>query len=193
MVRISTRYRHRSFKKILVTILVALCSLLAASLSTSSPGAASPRAKAEIVRVVDGDTIVVRFESGKTEHVRLIGIDTPESKPNRRATLQATRSYKDEAQIIELGKQAFHNTEALAPPGTAVELEYDVQPRDKYRRLLAYVYLPDGRMLNEAILSSGYANLLTIPPDVRYTQRFQHTYEESRAARRGLWATTEGW
>lgn len=173
--------------------LLPLAILCIYSLLASNPSAATPRVKAEIVRVVDGDTVVVRFESQKTEHVRLIGIDTPESKPNKRATLQAERSHRDQSTILSLGKQAFHHTESLAPIGTQVELEYDVQARDKYRRLLAYVYLPSGKMLNEEIISAGYAQLLTIPPNVRYTRRFQDAYGQSRANHRGLWTTEKDW
>lgn len=178
-----------SYKKTIAALLLGLLALVACPLLSS----AAPRETGSITRVVDGDTIVVRLSSGKTEHVRLIGIDTPESKPNKRATLQAKRSGQDEAAILELGKKAWHNTESLAPVGTAVELELDVQPRDKYKRLLAYVYLPNGRMLNEEILRSGYGNLLTIPPDVRYTERFRTAYEESRAAKRGLWGESLSW
>jgi len=174
---------------------LALClvfTLLAPKLQGADTEA-SPRERAVVTRVVDGDTIVVRFETGKSEHVRLIGIDTPESKPNKRAGLQARRSGRDESTIIALGKEAWRNTELLAPVGTQVELEYDVQQRDKYKRLLAYAYLPDGRMLNEEILRAGYGNLLTIAPDVRYTERFRKAYEESRTAGRGLWGKGAEW
>lgn len=174
-------------------MVVALAISIIAAAAGSCLASPNPREPGSITRVVDGDTIVVRLDSGKTEHVRLIGIDTPESKPNKRANMQAQRSGRDESAIIALGKRSWHNTEMLAPVGTRVELELDVQPRDKYKRLLAYAYLPDGRMLNEEILRSGYANLLTIPPDVRYTERFRKAYEESRAAGRGLWSENISW
>ncbi len=183
--------RIRSYR----IIKLALClvfTLLALKLQ-SADTQAFPRERAVVTRVVDGDTIVVRLDSGKSEHVRLIGIDTPESKPNKRAGLQSKRSGRDESTIIALGKEAWRNTELLAPVGTQVELEYDVQQRDKYKRLLAYAYLSDGRMLNEEILRAGYGSLLTIAPDVRYTERFRKAYEESRAAGRGLWGKGVDW
>lgn len=154
---------------------------------------AEVRERAIVTRVIDGDTLVVQLQSGKSEHVRLIGVDTPESKHNKRASLQAKRSGRDEAAILSLGKEAWHNTELLVPIGTSLELEYDVQPRDKYKRLLAYAYLPDGRMLNEEILRGGYGSLLTIPPDVRYTERFRKAYEQSRSDGRGLWGENAAW
>lgn len=183
------RTRPYRFLKLLLCLVLTTLALKLQSMNTE----ASPREQAVVTRVVDGDTIVVRFESGKSEHVRLIGIDTPESKPNKRAGLQAKRSGRDESTIIALGKEAWRNTELLAPVGTQVELEYDVQPRDKYKRLLAYAYLPDGRMLNEEILRAGYGSLLTIAPDVRYTERFRRAYEESRSAGRGLWGRGGDW
>ena len=70
--------------------------------------------------------------------------------------------------------------------GKRVRLEYDVQTHDRYGRLLAYVYVGD-RMINAALLEEGYATTLTIPPDVRYAERFRALAEDARRARRGLW------
>jgi micrococcal nuclease len=69
---------------------------------------------------------------------------------------------------------------------TTVKMEFDVQRRDKYGRLLAYLYLSDGRMLNEEIVKAGYANLMTIPPNVKYQERFLKAYREARKNKRGL-------
>jgi len=183
----------RRLRPQLVKALIVLLALLAAAAGVPSSQKAALQ-RGTVTRVVDGDTIVVQLDSGRLEHVRLIGIDTPESKPNKRASLQAGRSQRDEQSIIAMGKEAMRITEQLSPPGTPVSLELDVQPRDKYRRLLAYVYLPSGAMLNEEIIARGYANLLTIPPDVRHTERFRRALEASRAARRGLWAAdTHPW
>lgn len=185
------RLPRRLKSKLLKALVVCLAVLAAAA---AAPGGASaPHERGIVTRVVDGDTLVVQLESGKPEHVRLIGIDTPESKPNKRALLQAGRSHRDEQSIVAMGKDAFRATEQISPPGTAVTLEYDVQPRDKYRRLLAYVHLPDGTMLNEEIVARGYAVLLTIPPNIRHTERFRRALDASRAARRGLWADAQPW
>ncbi len=64
---------------------------------------------------------------------------------------------------------------------------FDVEKRDQYGRILAYVYLQDGRMLNEEIVKSGYANVMTIPPNVKHEDRFRKVYREARENRRGLW------
>ncbi|MEW6047303.1 MAG: thermonuclease family protein, partial [Bacillota bacterium] len=111
---------------------------------------------ATVVRVVDGDTLVVRLD-GREETVRLIGADTPE-------TVHPTVGLEPG------GPEASAYTKALLPPGTRVSLELDVEQRDRYGRLLAYVYLADGRMINAELLRAGWAQLLTIPPNVRHVE-----------------------
>lgn len=113
-----------------------------------------------VVRVVDGDTFVID-RNGTEEKVRLIGVDTPESV------------HPDAAKNTDAGKSASEHTQELLT-GKSVYLEFDVQERDKYGRLLAYVYL-DGEMLNERLLEEGYAVLATYPPNVKYLDRLQET------------------
>lgn len=133
--------------------------------------------------VVDGDTIRVLI-NGRSESVRLIGIDTPETKdPNR--TLQP------------FGPEASAFTTRLLA-GKRVWLERDVQERDRYDRLLAYVYYEDpdgswtanGRRFAQAnlrIALSGLADLLTIPPDVQYAELYLYAVRTAREAGRGMW------
>jgi len=153
--------------------------------------------KAKVIRVVDGDTIVVSipkttFNNRKTLKnlkfkLRLIGVDTPESKPNRRAKIQSKESDRDIETIIKLGKKAKEFTKNLLKGKRYVFLEFDIQPQDRYGRLLAYVYLPDGRMLNKEIICKGYAYPLTIPPNVKYKDQFLKCFREAREKRLGLW------
>jgi micrococcal nuclease len=132
-------------------------------------------APARVVRVVDGDTIQVRLGDGALERVRYIGIDTPESvKPNT------------PVQCFAKAASAF-NERLVA--GRDVTLVSDVEGRDRYGRLLAYVYRrPDGLFVNEELVRRGYARPLTIPPDVRFSARFARLADEARRAARGLWA-----
>jgi micrococcal nuclease len=76
--------------------------------------------------------------------------------------------------------------------GERVGLELDVQKIDPYGRLLAYVYLPDGRMFNETLVRQGYAQVATFPPNVKYQERFLEAQREARAANRGLWDLSAG-
>lgn len=129
-----------------------------------------------VERVVDGDTIQVLYK-GKKESVRLIGVDTPEtvhpSKP--------VQPYGPEA-------SAF-TKEHLT--GKDVGLEFDVEQRDKYGRLLAYVWLGN-EMFNRTLVREGYAQMATFPPNVRHVDEFKALQQEAREAHRGLWGLKDG-
>ena len=140
----------------------------------------------KILRVVDGDTLKINYK-GKQESIRLIGIDAPESRVNPRAKRESQRTGKDMKNILAMGKEATQFVNTLVKSGDKVSIEFDVEKRDKYGRLLGYVYLSNGKMLNEEIVKSGYANLLTIPPNIKYQDRFVRAYREARGNNRGLW------
>jgi micrococcal nuclease len=142
--------------------------------------------KARVLYVIDGDTIKVMYE-GKKESIRLIGIDAPESKKNKKAFKDSRRSSSDINAIIEQGKIAKKYVKTLVKKGDEVRIEFDVEKRDRYHRLLGYVYLTDGRMLNDLIIRNGYANPLTIAPNVRYRGRFSTSFKYAREHRLGLW------
>ncbi len=142
--------------------------------------------KATVVRVVDGDTLKIEM-NGHEEAVRLIGIDTPESKINKKAKKDSMKSNQDVETITSMGKEAARYVRSLVRKGDMVGIEFDVQRRDKYNRLLVYAYLSDGKMLNEEIVKAGYANIMTYPPNVRYQDRFVRAFREARDTRRGLY------
>jgi micrococcal nuclease len=130
---------------------------------------------ATVTRVVDGDTIEISPSVKGLSRVRLIGVDTPE-------THGSTQPYGEEASGF-----TRRNLE-----GEKISLELDVQKIDPYGRLLAYVYLPDGKMFNETLVEEGYAQVATFPPNVRYVDRFLQAQREARGANRGLWGLSEG-
>src|SRR5215212_8983311 len=121
-----------------------------------------------VTRVVDGDTIVV----GASERVRLIGVDTPES-------------VKPGTPVQCFAREASAFTKRLLT-GRRVRLERDVEERDRYGRLLAYVYVGD-LFVNAELVRRGYASVATFPPNVRHVDEFVRLQREARAARRGLW------
>jgi micrococcal nuclease len=126
------------------------------------------------VRVVDGDTIAVRLGAVR-EKVRYIGVDTPETKDPRRP-------------VQCFGQQASDFNARLVA-GERVRLVRDVEARDRYGRLLAYVYRArDGLFVNAELARLGYAQPLSIPPDVRFAGRFAALAREAREAGRGLWS-----
>jgi len=176
-----------------LAVLLLLAVLLAPVLARAEPGA-MPRkpgglASASIVRVVDGDTIVVRLADGRSTRVRLIGIDTPELHPSQKLTRDAQRSGKDAAAIQALGAQASEFTKKHLT-GRKVEMERDAAALDRYGRTLAYVWVGD-ELYNLVIVREGYAGLLTIPPNVKYADALATCHRAAREGRRGLWAARE--
>lgn len=137
-----------------------------------------------VVHIYDGDTI--RLANG--EKVRFVGVDTPESSENRKLFRDAARSGRDIQQILSMGRRAAEYTKALLG-GRRVRLEFDIERRDKYGRLLAYVYrADDGLFVNEALVKNGYAYPMTIPPNIRYADDFRKLFREAQKAKRGLWS-----
>ncbi len=135
-----------------------------------------------VKRAVDGDTLVL--EDG--ERVRLTGIDTPELHESQKLYRDAQRSHQDARTIQKLGRRAYEFTKSLVE-GKRVSLEFDVEKHDKYGRLLAYVYLKDGTFVNAQIVKQGFANLMSIPPNVKYADLFLSLYRQARNDKRGLW------
>jgi len=147
---------------------------------------AAARDQVTVTRVVDGDTLTIYYNN-KKENVRLVGIDTPESRDNSKARRDADRTGRDLQVITSQGKRAAAFVKSLVGKGSVLEIEFDVERRDRYGRLLAYLYLSDGRMLNEEIVRAGYASVMTIPPNGKYKDRFLKAYREARESRVGLW------
>ncbi len=135
-----------------------------------------------VIRAVDGDTL--KLENG--ERVRLIGIDTPEMHESDKLYKDSRRTGQDIRTIQALGRRAYEFTRNLIE-GKRVRLEFDVEKHDKYGRLLAYVFLLDGKFVNAEIVKQGYASLMTFPPNVKYADLFLKLYQEARENRRGLW------
>lgn len=147
---------------------------------------AADRIPATVVKVYDGDTLLCRFD-GREEKVRLIGVDCPESSDNskhRRDERLDCCHNSDE--LIEHGKKAKEFTEHFAGVGKMVELELDVQERDVYGRVLAYVWV-DGDMLNSALLREGHAKLMTVPPNVKRSKYFYKLQKEAQDKKVGVW------
>ena len=136
-------------------------------------------ANATVIYVSDGDTIGVEID-GVEERVRLIGIDTPETK-------------KPDTPIECFGPEATAFTESLLPKGTSLHVQRDVEARDVYGRLLAYVYRSDdGLFVNLEIIGQGYALPLTIPPNVAHADEFVVAARNAEATNVGLWAGCSG-
>jgi micrococcal nuclease len=160
----------RGFRRRSVHVLaLALAVVLAACGTNTHPLATGSNSThpAVVTKNTDGDTL---WLSGIGK-VRLIGVDTPEVFGGAEC----------------FGKAASAFTKRVLPPGAEVRYRLGTDPRDRYGRALAYVYLPDGRMFNEVLAERGYATPMTIPPNVEYADRFVAAARRAREAARGLW------
>jgi micrococcal nuclease len=150
-----------------------LAVLLAAVLLALAVPVFATTLEGAVVRVVDGDTIHVRI-GDRVETVRYIGVNTPEVHHPLRGEEPGGR----EASAV--------NRQLVA--GKHVRLELDVQERDRYRRMLAYVWIGE-MMINAELVRLGYAQVMTIPPNVRHQALLVKLQRDARDARRGLWRT----
>ncbi|NPC90838.1 thermonuclease family protein [Bacillus sp. WMMC1349] len=129
---------------------------------------------AEVVNVVDGDTIDIRMKSGKKERVRFILVDTPETVHPKK------------------GEEPFgcevSNFTKKTLSGQKVDLRLGVQERDRYGRLLAYVYLKDGTMINELLLQKGLARVAVFPPNTEFIDQFRDIENKAKKEHKGIWS-----
>jgi len=154
-----------------------MTTVAALTASSACDGDAVPDdGAATVVAVIDGDTIDVRI-GGRQERVRLIGIDTPETK-------------KPDAPVECFGPEATAFTAGLLPIGTDIRIERDVVGRDDYGRLLGYVRLADpaGTFVNLEIVRRGFARPLTFEPNDTYAAAFADAARDAEAGDVGLWA-----
>lgn len=177
--------------------MVLLC--LAVIVAPKAGAAPGESIAATVTEVYDGDTILVVLGSGKKEKVRFIGIDCPEAWENEKFARDMVREKRlSAAEMLELGRMAKEFTEAACQPGSTVLLEMDLQERDRYGRLLAYVWVRQGSgaggqgpeneaMLNAELLRAGLAKTMTILPNVRYVELFNSLQKEAQDRNLGIW------
>lgn len=143
--------------------------------SSSSSGLNTPT----VAEVIDGDTVVVDFD-GNREIVRLLGIDTPE-------TVDPSRPEQC------FGAEASTFLASVLPPGTPVRLERDVEARDRFGRLLAYIFRAhDGRFVNRELVRNGYADVAIFTPNTAYRNELEHDLATAVTAKSGLWGVCDG-
>jgi len=130
-----------------------------------------------VTKVIDGDTIEAT-RNGITLKIRYIGVDTPETvKPN--------------TPVQCFGEEASNFNKQLVM-GKKVRLESDTGDEDRFNRKLRYVYIAEGNssgaMVNELLISEGYATLETVPPNTKYVEKFKEEEKKAREAGKGLWS-----
>lgn len=141
--------------------------------------------KAVVERVVDGDTIVVKRQNGVSEKIRMVLVNTPETKHPKKG-------------VEYFGKEASAYTKKMLPAGKAVYLEKDVSERDRYSRLLRYVWVNEptskidtkvlkNNCFNAMLLANGFAQVSVFPPDVKYVNEFRQIEKTAKDNNVGLW------
>ena len=161
---------HRSGHVLLLFLFT--YALLLSSCSNDSVST-SPNS-ATVKEVVDGDTIDIAI-GGKTERVRLIGINTPETKHPTKG-------------VECFGPEASAYTEQLLPKGTALRVERDVEARDKYGRLLLYVYIANSNVfVNLDLVTNGYARPMVFEPNTAHKADFAQSATQAELRNVGLW------
>ncbi len=164
------------------------------------PSVTGLQGPAEVTRVSDGDTIAVML-GGREEKVRLTGIDTPETFASSKLDRDVEASPLNREEMRSLGKEATAYAKDLME-GQDVYLELDAEERDRYGRLLAYVYTlePGGdwtfenenfEQVNLELVEAGWADPLTVPPNVKYAEFYTEAARLARQQNRGIWA--QGW
>ena len=168
-----TNSMHRML--LCIAVLATACHPGSSPALTDTSTAMALAANATMVSVVDGDTIDVNID-GRRERVRLIGIDTPETK-------------KPNTPVQCYGPEATKFTKSLLASDVPLHLERDIVARDDFGRMLAYVYLAgDGEFVNMTIIAKGFARPLTIPPNSAHANEFIEAARVAEADNIGLWA-----
>ncbi|WP_227001776.1 thermonuclease family protein [Virgibacillus necropolis] len=131
--------------------------------------------EATFVRTVDGDTLIAAID-GKDEYIRLLLVDTPETK-------------HPDKEIQPFGPEASEFINKSFSPSDPIQIEYGTEKRDKYDRLIAYVYTEDGQMINELLLEKGLARVAYVyPPNDKYVEEFRELESEAKNKEIGIWS-----
>jgi micrococcal nuclease len=152
-----------------------LLALILLSLDSAEAQKNSSDRYYSVLRIIDGDTFRVKDGSPKGMIIRVIGVDAPETRNTGHKLKSKFGSVSTEylRKLID---------------GKRIRIEYDIDPVDRYGRTLAYVYLKDGTFVNAELVKNGYANTMTVQPNVKYQTLFLKLEERARKRRLGLWA-----
>lgn len=144
-----------------------------------------------LLSITDGDTLLARCQTS-TERIRLIGIDAPELSQGEHSAWQAKQYGVRETEIRQMGKSAKKHLSELLSIGETIELRQDQESRDRFGRLLAYVYKADGDFINSKMIYDGYASTMSIKPNTTFADKFSQLYRDAQLNKRGLWGDRDG-
>ncbi|MBB5639891.1 thermonuclease family protein [Cryobacterium roopkundense] len=170
----SSSRKPRSIRFVIAAILVLALVVTVGVVLNTSPARAAEPVRAVVVRVIDGDTVVMTVK-GKATRVRLLNVDTPETK--------------DPGEPVEcLGPEASAFLTALLPQGTKVTLKYDYDRVDRYGRMLAAVFIADGTFVSEEIAKNGFGMAVKFGDNTAYYETVRAAQKTAELLRRGLYS-----
>jgi micrococcal nuclease len=178
--RARSRTRRSAFAvTVLAATVLGACGAVPRPTVEAVPDGSGTGLVARVGHVTDGDTVTLAFAGHPEESVRLLGIDTPET-------------VKPGAPVECFGPEASAATRALLPPGTEVVVQRDLEARDRYGRLLLYVWRRhDGLFVNRALLETGHATTLSYAPNTSRRSELAGAARQARERRTGLWGACE--
>lgn len=157
-------------KIISIAVLTLICLLCGGMAGNAPEGKKTDEINsAYIEKIIDGDSVEANI-GGKKEQIRFIGIDAPEL--GQRPWGRRSRKFLEDL---------------ISASGWQVRIEYDVEKRDQHDRILAHIWGRNNKLLNEEMLSNGYAVLFTFPPNVKYVDRLRAAQVIARENKRGIW------
>lgn len=142
---------------------------------------------ATVQQVVDGGSLKVII-NGKEERLQLIGIELPEGRTFDKSSRELTPAERESEKRATMKQEAAKYLKSLVQKGDPIGVEFDAEQKDKRGNLLGYIYLSDGRLLNEEIIRVGYVNNVNTPPNIKYQNRFLSASKQARDGKKGLFA-----
>jgi len=158
-----------------LALVLGACARRQTAATAAIPGQQGRGVPATVTHVVDGDTVDLEFPGGATERGRLLGIDTPET-------------VKPDTPVQCFGPEASARTKVLLAPGTEVLVQRDAEARDRYGRLLVYLWRrQDGLFVNRSLVADGFARTLSIAPNTSHRADLAAASSQAATAHTGLW------
>ena len=131
--------------------------------------------KAQFIRVIDGDTLLVKYNNN-VEKVRLIGVDAPETSNSKQLDWQIKYWKEDRTQLLNKGHQATTFVKQICASQATIYLEFDIQKRDRFGRLLAYVFLEDNTFLNQLLIEVNMGHIFFMLPNILYQNQLKQAW-----------------
>ncbi|MCX5781133.1 MAG: thermonuclease family protein [Elusimicrobia bacterium] len=137
---------------------------------------------AKVLKVVDGQSLEIEYD-GQKETIYFLGVAIPKLGPGDE--IYKSKKYKKTLKKRE--KESFKLVKSLVREGDRILIEFDERKWDRLHRFVGYIFVSDGRMLNEEVIKAGYSNVELRPPNIKYEDRFNQIVKEAKIKKKGIW------